>query len=127
MNTKFFDKLKKVAKRAEETFTCDGESFTVRGMSGNMRDYYDADTQKRVKFKGRQPDMNTLNTVGTRALVVAMTLVDADTGELAFDYENKEDLLAIGELDSNFLDKVFEIGTKLSGLSVVSEKDAEKN
>ena len=127
MDTKFFNKLKKVAKRSEKTFEYEGEQITVREMSGNMRDYYDSDVKKRVTFKGRHPDLNTLNTEGQRALLVAMTLIDPDTGELAFDYKSEEDLKQIGELSADFLDTVFDVSAELCGLSAEAEEELEGN
>jgi len=127
MNTNFFNKLKSIAKRNEEEFEYQGLPVKIREMSGNMRDYYEGDIQKRVKFNGRHPDMNTLNTVGQRALVVAMTLVDAETDELAFDYKSKEDLESLGELSADFLDIVFDKANVLCGIAPESQEETEKN
>jgi hypothetical protein len=127
MSTNYFSKLQSVAKRSEKEFEYEGTPITIREMSGDMRDYFDADAKKRVKFKGRHPDLNTLQTEGQRALVVAMTLVDPETKELAFDYKDAEDLAQLGELSASFLDKVFEEAAALCGLSAEAEDTIEGN
>jgi len=127
MASSFLTRLSKVGKRKEETFEFDGEVFKVRDITGNMRDYWDADVKKRVQFKGKHPDLNTLRTKGQRALLVAMTLIDDETNELAFDFKNSEHLNQIGELSGAFLDKAFDEAVTLCGLNPEKEKEAEGN
>lgn len=126
-NTNFLSKLKTVGKRKEHTFEYEGIALTVRDISGNMRDYWDADAKKRVKFKGRNPDLNTLQTEGQRALMVAMTLVNDESGDLAYDYKNTEDLAAIGELSGALLDRVFDEAMALCGMTPAAQEEAEGN
>lgn len=140
MSTNFLNKLKTAGKRREKTVEVvivekDEEEeieevkvkFTVRDMTGNMRDYWDSDAKKRVQFKGKNPDLNTLRTEGQRALLVAMTLVDDETGELAFDFKNSNDLNQIGELSGALLDAIFDESLSLCGLNPKSNKETEGN
>jgi len=124
----FKDKLKGLEGRKEIPVDVgDDVIFTLREMNGNMRDYWDADNQKRVKFKGRNPDLNTLRTEGSRALIVAMTLVDDDTKELAFDYKDAEQLKELGKLASGKMEKLVDAAYELCGIRAEDAKDAEKN
>ena len=127
MAPNFFNKLQKAGKRKETTVDYNGAKFTLRDMSGEMRDFYDADIKSRVQFKGRHPDLNTLNTKDQRATVVAMCIVDDDSGDLAFDYQNKDDLKKLGELSGALLDFLFEKSMELCGLMPKAAEDAEKN
>lgn len=127
MSTNFLSKLKSVATRKESEFEYEDAKFTVREMTGNMRDYWDSDAKKRVKFKGKNPDLNTLKTEGQRALLVAMTLVDDESTKLAFDFKSDEDLNVIGELSGGFLDKAFDVAIELCGLDPKAAEEAEKN
>ena len=127
MASNFLTRLKKAGKRKEEKFTFEGEEFTVRDITGLMRDYWDADAKKRVQFKGKHPDLNTLKTEGQRGLLVAMTLVDDTTGELAFDHKSEDSINELGELSGAFLDKAFSEALTLCGLNPEAEKEAEKN
>lgn len=127
MGTNFLTKLKTAGKRKESTVEYEGQTFTVRDMTGNMRDYWDSDAKKRVQFKGKNPDLNTLRTEGQRALLVAMTLVDDETGELAFDFKSAEDLKQVGELSGGLLDAIFDESLTLCGLNPKSEKESEGN
>jgi len=127
MASNFLTRLKKAGQRKEEAFVFEGAEFTVRDITGNMRDYWDQDAKQRVKFKGKHPDLNTLQTEGQRALLVAMTLVDDETKELAFDFKSKDDLTEIGELSGGLLDKAFEKALDLCGLNPQAEKETEGN
>lgn len=127
MSTNFFTNLKNAGKRKESVVEYEGNEFTLRDMSGAMRDAYDADIKKRVKFKGIHPDMNTLDTKGQRAILVAMTLVNTETDELAFDYAKDEDITTLSELSGTLLDTLFDAAQALCGLAGNSEDDAEKN
>jgi hypothetical protein len=127
MAPNFLTKLKKAGKRKSDEVVFEGSTFTLRDMSGEMRDFYDADIKSRVKFKGRHPDLNTLDTKNQRAIVVAMCLVDDDTDKLAFDYTNAEDLKQLGELSGALLDFLFEKSMEICGLMPKAAEDAEKN
>jgi len=127
MASNFLKKLKAAGKRKEYKFTFEGEEFTVRDITGLMRDYWDSDAKKRVQFKGKHPDFNTLRTEGQRGLLVAMTLVDDESGELAFDYKSDESINELGELSGAFLDKAFSEALTLCGLNPEAEKETEKN
>jgi hypothetical protein len=127
MSTKFLTKLKKAGKQKEDTLVYEGETFTIRDMTGTMRDYWDADSKKRIKFKGKHPDLNTMELRGQRALMVAMTLVDDETNELAFDYESKEDLEIVGGLSGGLLDAMMDKALTLCGLNPKAVEGDEKN
>jgi len=127
MSSNFLNKLKTAGKRKEHTFEFDGQKFTARDITGNMRDYWDQDAKKRVQFKGKHPDLNTLKTEGQRALLVAMTLVDDESSELAFDFKSADDLATIGELSGAFLDNAFDEALTLCGLNPGKDEETEKN
>jgi hypothetical protein len=123
---KFQDKIKKAKSRKEETVEVDGVKWLVRAMSGEMRDYFTKDGTARVKFDGQDPDINSYNPIGQRALVVAMGLVDDDSGELAFDYTNAEHITEINTWDSELLKVLEDKISKISGLEKEAKEAAEK-
>jgi hypothetical protein len=123
---KFQDKIKKAKSRKEETVEVDGVKWLVRAMSGEMRDYFTKDGTARVKFDGQDPDINSYNPIGQRALVVAMGLVDDDSGELAFDYTNAEHITEINTWVSELLKVLEDKISKISGLEKEAKEAAEK-
>jgi len=123
----FKDKLKALTQLKEVKVEAAGQEFTVREMTGVMRDFFNADQQKRVKFVGMNPDLNTLDTEGTRGLVVAMTLIDDDTGDLAFDYKSEEDIATIGQWSSSLLEVLVDAAFDICGLSAEEAEEAVKN
>lgn len=127
MDTNFLSRLKSAGKRKESQIEFEGCTFIVRDMTGLMRDSWDADAKKRVQFKGRNPDLNTMNLEGQRALLIAMTLVDDTTGELAFDYKSADDLGKIGELSGALIEVLFEEALDLCGISAKSSEESEGN
>lgn len=105
---------------------CDREQITLREMSGDMRDYYDQNQKDRIKFKGNRPDLNTMNLVGSRAILFAMHVVDDETNELAFDYQNADDLKEISGYSASLVESVIDEAMVLSGLIAAAKDDAEK-
>ena len=121
---KFKEKLNLLKKTKEEKVTLEeGVEVTIREMTGVMRDYYDQNSKDRVQFKGKHPDLNTLNVQGQRALLVSMHLVDDSTGELAFDYLNNEHLAEINGFCASMVEKIVDAAVKLSGLEVEDEDE----
>lgn len=127
MGTNFLTKLKTAGKRREIEVEYEGQKFTLRDMTGAMRDFWDQDSKQRIKFKGKHPDLNTMQLEGQRALMVAMTLVDDTTGELAFDYKSAEDLETLCELSGGLLDSLFDSAVELCGIGAKAAKESEGN
>lgn len=100
--------------------------FTLRDMTGAMHDEFEADGRKCVKFKGANPDLNTLDTKGRRALILAMTLVDDDSEELKWDYRDKQAIAAINEFASSMIEPLVDEALDLCGLSAEAQEEAEK-
>lgn len=90
-----------------------GGTVLVRELPGRARDEWEASLATQ---RGRQmvPDVANM-----RAKLVARSVVDAD-GNLVF---TQQDVNALGELSASALDRVFEVASRLSGLS---EADLEE-
>lgn len=100
--------------------------FTLRDMTGKMRDFYELDGRKRVRFKGQNPDLNTLDSSGRRALTVAMVLVNDETKEIHYDYKKKEDLAEISDWGNARLEPLLDAALDLCGLAEEAKEEASK-
>lgn len=84
-----------------------GGDVLVRGLSGAQRDDYE---QSVMVGRGANKEVNLRN---ARAKLVVRSVVDAD-GELLF---SEQDVAALGKKSAAALQRVFEVATRLSGLS----------
>jgi len=125
----FRDKLSRVTKLKTEKVEIDGEQFTIQEFSGTKRDEVEKDAKRRIKFTGKgkniTPDINTHNPVGQKAMIIAMGLVDDDTGLLAFEYKNKDHLKEIGGFPAHMQEALSDAILELSGMSPDAEEEAE--
>jgi hypothetical protein len=100
--------------------------FTLRDMDTALRDEFDLDAKKRVKYKGIRPDMNTLNNQGQTALVIAMTMVNDETKQLQWDYKDKQALASIDKITSSISEVLKDTALALCGLSSEAKEEAAK-
>ena len=84
-----------------------GGSVIVREMTGTDRDRFESSI---ISMKGAKPE---LRMQGARALVAALCVVD-DAGERIF---GDADLAALGGLSGAALTRVFEVASRLSGMT----------
>lgn len=94
-----------------------GGSVKVRGMTGVERDKFEAST-----FKGKGKNLQ-LNWQNIRAKLVASTVVNG-VGHLMF---TDQDVAALGKKSAVGLDRVFEAGQRLSGITKEDVEDLAKN
>jgi hypothetical protein len=84
-----------------------GGDVLVRGLSGSERDEYE---QEIVRMNGRDVSMNLRN---ARAKLVAKVTVDEGGNRIFSD----DDVRALGKKSAAALERIFNIGRKLSGMS----------
>jgi len=94
-----------------------GGTVAVRGLSGRGRDDFEASV---MVGKGKNRDINVRN---FRAKLVALCCVDEQGVRLFSD----EDVKALGDKSAGALTKVFDVASRLSGLSKEDEEDLTKN
>ena len=85
----------------------------VRGLTGRERDKYEVSI---TIGKGKDQTMNVRN---ARAKLLVMCIVD-ETGQKIF---NEADISALGEKSAAGLERLFDVATRLSGLS---KRDVEE-
>jgi len=123
------ERLKAVGELKTRIVEYEDEKFTVQEFSGAFHDEFTRDAKNRVKFIGKgkniQPDPNSYNPSGQKALVVAMGLIDEE-GKLQFDHKKKEDLDFIDSLSNNLNDILKDAILDLSGLTEEAKDEAEK-
>lgn len=97
---------------APDTYVC------IRGLTGTERDNFEGSV---VSFKGNDKQVNLRN---IRAKLVAMVLIDEDTGERLY---SDTEVALLGNRSAAALTRVFEAAQRLSGLtdSDVKELAAE--
>jgi hypothetical protein len=96
-----------------------GGDVLVREFSGADRDAFES-SMVRINAEGqRETDLSNM-----RAKLVAMCLVDHETGERMF---SDAELALLGKKSAAALQRVFEVAQRLNGLSADDVKDAEKN
>lgn len=90
-----------------------GGSVLVKGMTGKMRDEFEQEI-----VKGKKVKMSNI-----RAKLCQVSIVD-ESGELMF---NTSDIVKLGGKSASALDRVFEIASRLSGISKDDVEELEKN
>lgn len=93
-------------------------SVLVRSLSGVERDAYESSIA-RVRWEGTRATVES-NTGNVRARLVAMTVIDPDSGANLF---SERDVLVLGQKSASALERVFKVAQRLSGLS---EADVEE-
>lgn len=94
-----------------------GGEVLVRGMTAAQRDDYE---QSLMKGKGSDREVNLRN---ARTKLAVRSVVDAD-GELLF---AEQDVVALGKKSAAALQRVFDVATRLSGLSKEDLVDLTEN
>lgn len=94
-----------------------GGTVRVKGLTAAQRDQVEA---KAVSARGSSMQ---LNLVGMRAHMAALSIVDGD-GKALF---TQADIKALGEKSGAALDRVFEVVTRLSGMSDNDVEELTKN
>ena len=94
-----------------------GGTVRVRGMSGAERDKLD------LWITERRNGETVSRLDNFRAKVLALTLVDED-GKLLFD---ESDIEALAKKSAIALEQVFNVASRLSGLTIGDLKEIEKN
>jgi hypothetical protein len=95
-----------------------GGDVMVRGLTGAERDQFEASI---ISRKGRNTDVNMQN---FRAKLVALSVVDPETGARLFD---DADVGALGRKSAAALQRVFDVAQRLSGLSPQDVDELTKN
>lgn len=84
-----------------------GGTVRVRGLSASQRDAFESAS---VAVKGKKIDPNFIN---IRARLVALAVVD-DNGDQMF---TNADIKALGEKSAAPIDRIFDVASRLSGVS----------
>ena len=95
-----------------------GGSVLVRGMSGRERDAFEVSMRDQ---RSGQRIPGALNNI--RAKVVARCIVD-DDGDRVF---SDSDIAALGEKSAAAIDRIFDVASRLSGLSEADEREMAEN
>src|SRR6266704_1000355 len=95
-----------------------GGAVTVRGLTGDERDDFEATC---VKGRGRKTEVNLRN---FRAKLVARSCVAADGVSRLF---SDEDAAALGKKSGAAINRVFEVAARLSGLTDADMEELAKN
>jgi len=90
------------------------QTLWVRVMPGHARDFFEAGLQGKDEIERLQ---------NIRARLAVLTLCD-EAGNLIFD---ESDIDALGEKSSKALDRIFEVSSKLNGLSDDDIEGLKKN
>lgn len=91
-----------------------GGKVCVQGMTGAQRDAFEAEM---IQARGKDRRVNLEN---IRAKLVARTVIDPESG---FPLFSDEDVKALGRKSAKALARVYDVATRLSG---ISDKDAEE-
>jgi len=97
-----------------------GGSVLVREMTGTERDQYE---RRMVQAKGNKPGINLDGLVNMRAWVAVRCIIGEDGKQLF----SEKDVAALGRKSAAALDRVYDVATRLSGLSAEDVEDLEKN
>jgi hypothetical protein len=126
----FLTKLEKVAKLKRKEIQFAGLDITIQEMDGDMNDYFNNDGQKRFKYKGKGKNIEAIpesyDHLGHAAMVVAMGLIDGETGNLVFDYKKRKDIEKINSYSPEFRDFLKDEILELSGQTEEAKLEAEK-
>jgi hypothetical protein len=103
--------------KSEDIFVAEWDGWVrVRGLTGTERDAYENSI---FLGKGRA------NYDNIRARLVALTVVDPETGERLF--KDEKDVSALGGKSSAALDQLFAAAQRLSGLGAKDVEELAKN
>lgn len=94
-----------------------GGALTVRGLTGDERDDFEAAC---IRGKGRKTEFNLRN---ARAKLVVRSCVDATGARLFSD----EDAAQLGKKSAAALSRVYEVAARLSGLTDEDMEELTKN
>lgn len=94
-----------------------GGTVMVRGLTGKQRDGFE---QEITQQKGAKTTMNLAN---ARAKLVQLSVI-GDDGALLF---SREDVSALGAKSAAALQRVFDVASRLSGLSTADMDELTKN
>jgi hypothetical protein len=95
-----------------------GGSVLVRGMSGRERDAFEVSMRDQRSGQQIPGAMNNI-----RAKLVARCIVD-DDGDRVF---TDSDIAALGEKSGAAIDRIFDVASRLSGMSEYDEKEMAAN
>ena len=95
-----------------------GGTVVVRAMDGVTRDEWESSTL------ARQGNVMVRNTVNIRAKLVALCVIDPETGERLF---APEDVDVLGKLSGAALARVFGVAARLGGLTDEDVEELEGN
>lgn len=95
-----------------------GGAVTVRGLTGRQRDDFEQQLTEQKNGKSR------INMQNARARMVQISVVEPDTGALLF---TREDVAALGTKSAAALQRVFDVASRLSGLSDSDMEELVKN
>lgn len=94
-----------------------GGTVMVRGLTGKQRDGFE---QEITQHKGAK---TTVNLANARAKLVQLSVI-GDDGALLF---SREDVAALGAKSASALQRVFDVASRLSGLSTADMDELTKN
>ncbi|HUX01014.1 MAG TPA: hypothetical protein VMY35_08540 [Phycisphaerae bacterium] len=97
-----------------------GGAVRVRTMTGAVRDEFEQEVQDRKRGKGRNASIDVR---GMKARIVALTACD-ENGELLFGID---DIAALNAKNAKALDRLFQVASRLNGLSDEDVEDLAKN
>jgi len=101
-----------------------GGTALLRVMSGTQRDAYEVSIAGSVQPAKGQP--RRLNLTNVRARLVACCLVGED-GQPLYDWQDPEDVAALGSMDAAGLDRLFKACQKINGITDEDVQDLAKN
>jgi len=135
MDSKFLLELTEAVPFQQEEVELGKKKFIVRELDNERNDYWKSDSTKRVKVKMINqkpvPDMSTLDLTGQEVLLVALSVVNPETNEVAFDYKDQDTLNALKKMPTSAIKKIIEVAYRLNGFDKEVEKakaeQAEKN
>lgn len=94
-----------------------GGDVTVKGLSGKQRDAFESGC---VVRKGKKVEQNLAN---IRARLCVLCIVDEDGKRIL----NDKDISLLGDKSGSALDRVYDVASKLSGLSAEDVDELAKN
>lgn len=100
--------------------------IVIQEMDRIAYEAYQTDTMRRVQFNGRHPDLSTYDNQGQGALLVAMTVIDKETGNLKWDWRSQDDLDVIGRFNHRRISVLIDAAARVSGISSEAEEDTAK-
>lgn len=128
---KLYDRIRQAAARSRKTETVEvpewGMTLTVGTLSADDMDWVEGwyrDLQQaekeRAELEGREPGP----LVGVRAMAVALSVIDPETGEKVF---TPADADWLGKESGAVIDRLFDAADRLSGITPRGKGDIRKN